>query len=105
MNEDDLKTYLIKNSRVADLFMEKCLPYLQAQNEEKAPARRLNDTMLQREADKLFDEFIGNIYGRMTSQLPGSATEDQWISYMDNNDMLEGLEDSMSELNFGSEED
>lgn len=105
MDNLELKTYLEENSQVEDRFMEKALAFLNQQNLDRAPARRYNETMVQRQADKLFDQVLDDVNSKIAAQVRGEQTRAAWINFMDQSNLLEELEDSMSDLNFGSEDD
>lgn len=104
LNPSELQAYLAQNSQVEHLFMEKALPYLNDKNLKRAPARRYNSAIIQRQADKLYDEFTAQIHGKITQQLHGHKDREDWLRFIDSNNLLEELEDSMSELSFGDEE-
>lgn len=104
MNTDELKQYLAENSQVENRFMEKALDYLNQKNLDRAPARRYNETMVQRQADKLYDELLENVNSKIASQNRGPQTKESWIKIMAANNLLEGLEDSMSDLSFEAED-
>ena len=84
--------------------MAKALPYLNAENLKRAPARRYNSAIIQRQADKLFDEFVEQLHGKIARQIRGEQTQASWIKLINQNNLLEELEDSIADLNFGTEE-
>lgn len=104
LNPTELQDYLTANSQVEARFMERALPYLNAENLKRAPARRYNDTMVQRQADKLYSQFVEQVHGKIAQQLRGEQNQQAWLKLIEQNNLLEELEDSMSELNFGDEE-
>lgn len=84
--------------------MAKALPYLNAENLKRAPARRYNSAIIQRQADKLFDEFVEQLHGKIARQIRDEQTQSAWIKLIEQANLLETLEDSMADLNFGTEE-
>ncbi|MFC6253626.1 hypothetical protein ACFP1H_03325 [Secundilactobacillus hailunensis] len=84
--------------------MAKALPYLNAENLKRAPARRYNATVVQRQADKLYVQFVEQVHGKIAQQLRGEQSQQAWLRRIEQNNLLEELEDSMAELNFDSEE-
>lgn len=84
--------------------MEKALPYLNDENLKRAPARRYNSAIIQRQADKLYDEFIEQVHGKISQQIRGERDQTAWKKLIEQNNLLEELEDSMADLNFGAEE-
>lgn len=104
LNPSELQEYLAANSQVETRFMEKAIPYLNDENLKRAPARRYNSAMIQRQADKLYDEFVEQIHGKITQQIRGEESRSAWLQLIEQNNLLEELEDSMADLNFGAEE-
>ncbi|GAX03907.1 hypothetical protein IWT140_01541 [Secundilactobacillus pentosiphilus] len=104
MNPTELQAYLTANSQIESLFMEKALPYLNDENLKRAPARRYNSAIIQRQADKLYSEFIEQIHGKISQQLRGEQNPAVWKQLIEQNNLVEELEDSMADLSFGAEE-
>ena len=77
MDNETLKDYLANNSQVITIFMEKATDFLNRKNEDRAPARRYNDA----------------------EQTPAA-----WEQFLSENDVLDDLELSMTELSFESED-
>lgn len=84
--------------------MEKALPYLNDENLKRAPARRYNSAIIQRQADKLYTEFVEQIYGKISQQLRGEPDQSAWKHLIEQNNLVEELEYSMADLSFGAEE-
>jgi hypothetical protein len=59
---------------------------------------------VQRQADKLYGQFVEQVHGKISQQLRGEQSRQAWLKLIEQNNLLEELEDSMSELNFGAEE-
>lgn len=104
MNNQELQACLAENSQVEPLFMEKALAYLNEQNMDKLPARRLNDTMIQREADKLFDQVLDDVNQKIAQQAHGNTSPETWRAIIEQTNLIEQMEDSMSELEFGAQD-
>lgn len=104
LNPTELQAYLTANSQFEARFMERALPYLNNENLKRAPARRYNSTVVQRQADKLYGQFVEQVHGKIAQQLRGEQSQQAWLRLIEQNNLLEELEDSMSELSFGAEE-
>lgn len=103
LNPSELHDYLAVNSQVEARFMEKAVPYLNDENLKRAPARQYNSAIIQRQADKLFDEFVEQIHGKISQQIRGEESRSAWLQLIEQNSLLEELEDSMADLNFQEE--
>ena len=103
MDNDTLKTYLTENSQVVSIFTEKCTDYLNKQNMDRFPARRFNDAEIDRQADKMLDEVIENIRGKIAPHTR-EQTPKAWAAFLSENDVLDDLELSMTELSFEQED-
>lgn len=103
MDNDTLKTYLSENSQVVSIFMEKCTAYLNKQNMDRLLARRFNEAEIDRKADKLLDEVIENIRGKIAPHTR-EQTPKAWAAFLSENDVLDDLELSMTELSFEQED-
>lgn len=103
MDNDTLKTYLADNSQVVSIFMDKATEFLQKKNMERLPARRYNDAEINRQADKMLDEVIDNIHGKIAPHTR-EQTPTAWAQFLSENDVLDDLELSMSELTFEQED-
>ncbi|MDV0429354.1 hypothetical protein RXV91_00440 [Lactiplantibacillus sp. DA1] len=103
LDNETLKDYLANNSQVITIFMEKATDFLNRQNEDRAPARRYNDAEIARQADKMLDDVIANIHDKIVPHTR-EQTPAAWDQFLSENDVLEDLELSMTELSFESED-
>lgn len=103
MDNDTLKDYLANNSQVITIFMDKATDFLNRQNEDRAPARRYNDAEIARQADKMLDDVIANIHDKIVPHTR-EQTPAAWEQFLSENDVLDDLELSMTELSFESED-
>ncbi|MFC6201116.1 hypothetical protein ACFP1L_04275 [Lactiplantibacillus nangangensis] len=104
MDNETLKAYLADNSQVISIFMDKCTDYLNKQNMDRLPARRFNEAEINRQADKMLDEVIENIRGKIVPHTR-EQTPKAWAAFLSENDVLDDLELSMTELSFEQEDD
>ena len=101
MDNETLKDYLANNSQVITIFMEKATDFLNRKNEDRAPARRYNDAEIARQADKMLDDVIANIHDKIVPHTR-EQTPAAWEQFLSENDVLDDLELSMTELSFES---
>lgn len=100
MDNKDLLEYLSDNSDVIVVFKEKALDYLNAKNKRRAPAKRHNETVVNREAEKMIDQLMDSIYSKIKAGVnPNQYTpREDWIKFMDENNIIENLEDTVNEM-------
>ena len=105
MEIKELETYLEENSKVKSIFMEKALELQQEKNAKRQPAKRLNEAKINRIIDKMWDQVLGNIHDSIMRQLKGKTSYlgDKWPQFMEDNEILDMLEESMESIEFGEE--
>lgn len=103
MNKEQLQQYVANNSQVETIFMSKVVDYLNGKNKKRQPAKKWNEARIQRQAEKMYDQVIEDLYNKLHTQVKANrfTPADQWIKFIDKNDVLDGLEESMIELEFG----
>lgn len=102
MDTEQLQQYVAENSQVETIFMEKTLAYLNMKNKKRQPAKRWNETRVQRQADKMYAQVIDDLYAKLHTQVKANrfTPASEWIKFIDENEVLDGLEESMMELDF-----
>ncbi|WP_318766801.1 hypothetical protein [Lactiplantibacillus carotarum] len=103
MDNETLKAYLANNSQVITIFMDKATDFLNKQNLERLPARRFNDAEINRKAEKMLDDVVENIHNQIQPHTR-EQTPAAWEQFLTDNDVLDDLELSMSELSFEQED-
>lgn len=103
MDNETLKNYLETNSQVVTIFMTKATNFLNHQNMERLPARRFNDAEINRNAEKMLASVIDNIREKIAPHTRDQTTA-AWEAFLTENDVLDELELSMSELTFEQED-
>lgn len=99
MDKEELSEYLDSNSDVKSKFMEKALDYQNEKNHNRQMAKRWNETKVERAADKMYDQVLTSIYDKLKANIK-SSDDKKWIMVIEENNVLEDLEDSMSEITF-----
>ena len=99
MTKQELLDYLEQNSGALTSFRVKSLDYQNMKNQKRQPAKRWNETKVDRAVDKMVKEFIESIHQKMTFNVKGDSY-DAWIQFMEQNEVLEGLEESVNEMEF-----
>lgn len=99
MNKQELLDYLEQNSSAIDTFREKSLDYQNMKNQKRQPAKRWNETKVDRAVDKMVKEFIESVQQKMMFNIKGDSY-DSWKQFIEQNEVVEGLEESINEMVF-----
>ncbi|MBU7003875.1 hypothetical protein [Pediococcus pentosaceus] len=99
MDKEELLEYIEINSGVKDKFMEKALDYQNEKNQKRPFAKRWNKTKVERAADKMYDQVLTSIYDKLKNNIKSSDSK-KWAEFIEENNVLEDLEDSMSDITF-----
>lgn len=102
MNEEQLQQYVADNSQVETIFMGKSTDYLNGKNKKRQPAKRWNEAMIQRQAEKMYAQVVEDLYNKLHTQVKANrfTPAEKWIKFINENEVLDGLEESMIELEF-----
>ncbi|KRL97476.1 hypothetical protein [Liquorilactobacillus satsumensis] len=102
MDKQQFQDYLETNSQAISLFNHKALEFQESKNKNRPPARRWNEARLERETGKMLNTFVTNIHEKMKSHINPNSSEPvkEWISFIDENDILDELEESIIEMQF-----
>ena len=102
MNKLELLEYLENNSTAIITFKSKALDFQNLKNKGRQPAKRWNDAKVDRAVDKMLDQFVDNIFNKLKSAVKENKynPRDSWIQFMDANNILGDLEESVIELEF-----
>lgn len=105
MDKNELLEYLNTNSSVITTFKDKVRDDLNVKNKKRQPAKRWNDAHIERQVDKLTDTFISNIFDKLYRGMKATRTtpREQWIRFIDENEILDSLEESVSMLELGED--
>lgn len=105
MNEEQLQEYVADNSQVETIFMSKAVDYLNGKNKKRQPAKKWNDARIQRQTEKMYSQVVEDLYNKLHTQVKANrfTPAETWIKFINENDVLDGLEESMVELEFGEQ--
>lgn len=103
MNIDELFNYLENNSTILTTFKDKAIEYQKEQNEQRLMAQRWSENMLIRAAEKMTKEYVQKVYSVLEQQLvmKDKNTSQDWIVFIQQQNILEQLEESVTEIEFG----
>lgn len=82
--------------------MGKATDYLNGKNKKRQLAQKWNEARIQRQAEKMYDQVIENLYNKLHTQVKANrfTPASTWIKFINENEVLDGLEESMIELEF-----
>ncbi|MCD2256195.1 hypothetical protein ACNAN0_05975 [Agrilactobacillus fermenti] len=100
MNTAELEQYLDENSDVIKQFRAKCLEFQQEKNHGRQFAKRWNDAKVNRAVDKMVAQFVGSIRDNLSHAIKGKNDYKSWQLFIDENEVIEGLEESVMNLEF-----
>lgn len=102
MNFKEFVEYMDKNLGAKDTFYQKALDDQMARNARRAPAKRWNETKLDRAVDKLWKELMKNVYDKFKMNIKANESDpyNSWIDYIEKNEALESLDEMLVELEF-----
>lgn len=105
MNKEELLEYIDNNSNAVTNFKDKVRADQQAKNKKRQPAKRWNDARIERQVDKFTDQFIGNIYDKLARAIKANnhTPKERWIKFIEENELLDDLEESVSMIDFEEE--
>lgn len=105
MTKNELLEYIDANSSAITIFKDKVRSDQEAKNKKRQPAKRWNEAKIERTVDKFADEFIGSVYDKISKGLKANQNTptQQWINFIENNEILDSLEESVSMMEIGEE--
>lgn len=82
MNRNELFEYIESNSTVITIFKNKVRADQKLKNKKRQPAKRWNESKIERTVDKITDDFINNVYDKLAKGVKANrhTTKQQWIT-------------------------
>ncbi|MBD5806841.1 MAG: hypothetical protein Q4E15_09470 [Lactobacillus johnsonii] len=105
MNKNELLEYIDTNSTAITIFKDKVRTEQEAKNKKRQPAKRWNEAKIERTVNKFTDDFIGNVYDKIYKGMKANrnTSSQEWIDFLETNEILDDLEESVSMIDFGEE--
>jgi hypothetical protein len=106
MDREEFETYLNANSRAVAIFRSHALAYQHSKNRQRATGKRWSETAVASAVDKMVGQFIDNVYDKLKASIKESKFQpyDSWVSFIETNEVLDNLEDTVSEYEFDFEQ-
>lgn len=105
MNKNELLEYIDTNSTAIPIFKDKVRADQKVKNKKRQPAKRWNEAKIERTVNKFTDDFIGNVYDKIYKGMKANrnTSSQEWIDFLETNEILDDLEESVSMIDFGEE--
>ena len=105
MNKNELLEYIDANSSAITIFKDKVRTEQEAKNKKRQPAKRWNEAKIERTVNKFTDDFIGNVYDKIYKGMKANrnTSSQEWIDFLETNEILDDLEESVSMIDFGED--
>jgi len=105
MNKNELLEYIGNNSATITIFKDKVRAEQEAKNKKRQPAKRWNETKIERVVDKFTNDFISNVYDKLYKGMKANrnTSSQEWIEFIETNEILDDLEESISMMEIGEE--
>ena len=105
MNKNELLEYIDTNSSAITIFKDKVRTDQETKNKKRQPAKRWNEVKIERVVDKFTDDFIDNVYDKLYKGMKANrnTSNQEWINFIENNEILDSLEESVSMMEIGEE--
>ena len=102
MSEGILPAVIESNSTVITIFKNKVRADQKLKNKKRQPAKRWNESKIERTVDKITDEFINNVYDKLAKGVKANrhTTKQQWITFIEEHEVLDELEESVIMISF-----
>lgn len=102
MNKKELEQYINNNSRTIEIFSEKALKYQDMKNKNRPKAKRWDEVKISHAVDGMINTFVENVHDKIKTQInkDNPSPEKAWIDFMNLNEILYSLEESVIEMEF-----
>lgn len=102
MTTFELEEYLEANSQIVDNFRDKYAAFLNEQNADRPTNKKWSSLRIDNVTDSGANRFIGNIQAKLSSAMKPRQRKsyDGWVDYMERNETIDSLEESLMGLEF-----
>ncbi|KRO18563.1 hypothetical protein [Lacticaseibacillus saniviri] len=102
MTYDEFIAYLRQNSRIIDDFISKATTYMNTQNEQQEPEQRRAAMDIEFAVDGMRRQFTSDLYTNLHGKIARDHVNDEaaWIAYLEENDILDSVSESVAEMEF-----
>lgn len=102
MDCEEFETYLNANSRVVAIFRSQALTYQHSRNRQRSASKRWSETSVASAVDKMVSQFIDNVYDKLKANVKENKFQpyESWVGFIETNEVLDNLEDTVTEIEF-----
>uniref|UniRef100_UPI00351ED7F8 hypothetical protein n=1 Tax=Lacticaseibacillus paracasei TaxID=1597 RepID=UPI00351ED7F8 len=102
MDREEFETYLNANSRVVAIFRSQALAYQHSKNRQRPASKRWSETAVVSAVDKMVSQFVDNVYDKLKANIKENKFQpyESWVSFIETNEVLDNLEDTIAEIEF-----
>ncbi len=103
MRYKEFLEYLENNLDNYQTFMNKALEYQKEKNQKRQAKKRWDEEKLQRAAYDMWKASMENLYNNLKQELKSGSASD-WTNYIIKNNILESVNDGISQLDFSDDD-
>lgn len=102
MTFKEFEEYLDAHLGSKRIFYEKAMDDQIKRNGRRPPAKRWNETKLERAVDRMWTDMARSIYDKfkITINTKSSDPYQAWVDFIEKNEALENLDEMMTDLEF-----
>ncbi|MGO2099960.1 hypothetical protein [Vagococcus salmoninarum] len=99
MTINEFITYLESLMTAKDAFYVKFTENEETKNMERSPAKRWNETIIERAVDKHWLEFMNHIYDQVATKVKVTTPANQgWLDFINSGEFINSLDQSIHEM-------
>lgn len=102
MNYREFLQYLEFNLDSYPIFLQKAQQYQQEQNAKRQKRSQWNDEKIKKAAYEMWKKSMETLYNNLKREIK-SDSPPEWTSFIENNNILEMVNDSISEMDFSND--
>ncbi|CUO92347.1 Uncharacterised protein [[Eubacterium] contortum] len=102
MKYKDFLEYLENTLEGYNLFMEKAIAFQEEKNRKRPAKNRWEPGRVQRAAYDMWKQSMQPLYDKLKSEIKSDDTQ-VWDDFMQNNNILETINDGITDLNFNED--
>lgn len=102
MNYQDFIEYMQENLSSYSFFMEKASEFQMKKNKDRAAKARWNDAKVELATTQMWTHAMDTLYGQLKGQIgmPALNPKQKWIAFIEENEIIETVNESLSEVEF-----
>ena len=102
MKYKEFLEYLVKNLAGYQTFMFKAMQFQRAKNAKRPAKSRWADKTMEKATNEMWKKAMESLYNNLKREIK-SEFPSTWISYIEKHEILESVNESISELDFSED--